>query len=153
MAEGQQETGTKCFVGKSSLLLRNLSWSTTSESMRGAFERFGEVTDSFVLKDRETGRSRGFGFITFAAPQSAQDAIAQMDGQDLEGRNVRVNLANDKGDRDGGSGGGFRGGRGGGFRGGRGGGRGGYSNDSGNWRQGGGGGGYDNQQQQGGGQW
>lgn len=115
---------TKLYVG-------NLAWATTDESLRSAFESFGQVTDSIVLKDRFTGRSRGFGFVTFATAEEANAAVAQMNDQDLEGRQVRVNVAAERAPRDE-SNGGFR--PRGGFRGGRGG-RGGYNQ------------GYDNAQQ------
>ncbi|KAI8825291.1 uncharacterized protein EV422DRAFT_584172 [Fimicolochytrium jonesii] len=96
----------KVFVG-------NLSWGTTDESLHQAFSQYGEISDCLVLKDRETGRSRGFGFVTFADENQAQSAIQAMNDQDLDGRNIRVNLANER--PAGGNGGGFRGGRG-GFR-------------------------------------
>jgi len=107
----------------SKLYVGNLSWSTTDDSLRDAFSQFGNVVDSIVMKDRETGRSRGFGFITFETPEEAEGAIQGLNEQDLDGRNIRVNLANAPGT----SSGGYRGGRGGGgFGGGRGGYRGGY---------------------------
>ncbi|EGF77951.1 hypothetical protein BATDEDRAFT_27077 [Batrachochytrium dendrobatidis JAM81] len=81
--------GTKVFVG-------NLSWGTDNNSLADAFSQFGEVVDSIVLKDRETGRSRGFGFVTFSSPESASAAVDAMNGQDLNGRNIRVNLANER---------------------------------------------------------
>lgn len=112
----------KLFVG-------GLSWDTHDEGLRSAFEKFGEVTEAKVISDRETGRSRGFGFVTFQDDNSARKAIQEMDGKDLDGRNIKVNEAEEKsGGRSGGGGGGF------------GGGRGGYSNDRGG-RSGGGGGG------------
>ncbi|KAI9347973.1 hypothetical protein DFJ73DRAFT_447959 [Zopfochytrium polystomum] len=120
----------KVFVG-------NLSWSTSDDSLRSTFSQFGNVSDAIVLKDRETGRSRGFGFVTFDTMDQAQAAIDGMNEQDLDGRNIRVNLANERP-----SGGGFGGGRGGfsGGRGGYGGGRGGYGGNGGGY--GGNGGGY-----------
>jgi RNA recognition motif-containing protein len=111
----------KLFVG-------GLSWGTTDEGLHGAFERFGEIVEAKVITDRETGRSRGFGFVTFANDESATSAINEMNGVDLDGRTIKVNEAEDKGFRGGrgGSGGGGGGGRG-GFKGGaRGGSRGGY---------------------------
>ena len=119
----------KLFVG-------GLSWNTTDGSLAEAFEAFGEVTDAKVITDRETGRSRGFGFVTFADPDAADTAIAEMDGQPLDGRTVRVNEAQERSRGGGGrGGGGYGGGRGGGGYGGGGGrGGGGYG--------GGGGGGY-----------
>jgi cold-inducible RNA-binding protein len=95
----------KLFVG-------GLSWGTNDEGLRKAFEKFGEVTDAKVITDRETGRSRGFGFVTFAEDQHASNAIGEMDGSNLDGRTIKVNEAEDKGKRSGrpGGGGGRRGG-------------------------------------------
>ena len=81
--------GKKVFVG-------GMSWNTDSEGLRQAFERFGEVVDARVITDRDTGRSRGFGFVTFETDESAAEAISAMDGQDLDGRTVKVNEAQEK---------------------------------------------------------
>lgn len=89
----------KLFVG-------GLSWGTDEYSLRSAFEAFGEVTEAKVITDRDTGRSRGFGFVTFTNVEDANRAIAEMDGKDLDGRNIAVNEARDRGDRGGGRGGG-----------------------------------------------
>jgi RNA recognition motif-containing protein len=89
----------KIFVG-------GLSWDTSDASLRAAFEQFGPVTEAKVITDRDTGRSRGFGFVTFDSPSAAQTAIEQMDGQSLDGRNIRVDQAQDR--RGGGGGGGGR---------------------------------------------
>lgn len=99
----------KLFVG-------GLSWGTTDDGLRLAFERFGEVLEAKVVMDRDTGRSRGFGFVTFADGQAAGEAIAEMDGTELDGRSINVNEARERAPRNGGprGGGGFRGGRGGG---------------------------------------
>ncbi|HJL18367.1 MAG TPA: RNA-binding protein [Sandaracinaceae bacterium LLY-WYZ-13_1] len=100
----------KLFVG-------GLAWATTDQGLQEAFEAFGEVLEAKVITDRETGRSRGFGFVTFADAQAADDAIAGMDGRELDGRTVNVNEARERAPRrGGGGGGGFRGGRGGGGR-------------------------------------
>ena len=96
----------KLFVG-------GLSWGTSDEDFRAAFEGFGEVIESKVITDRETGRSRGFGFITFSEASDADNAIEQMNGAELDGRNLKVNEAQDR-RRDGGGGGRGRGGGGGG---------------------------------------
>ena len=89
----------KLFVG-------GLSWGTDDQGLREAFESFGEVTDAKVITDRETGRSRGFGFVTFANPEDGDRAIEEMDGQPLDGRNIRVNEAQERrGPRPGGGGG------------------------------------------------
>ena len=110
----------------SKLFCGGLAWGTTDETLRSAFEPFGEVTDAKVVQDRETGRSRGFGFVTFATPELASSARDQMDGASLDGRKIRVDIAQE---RQGGGGGGGGGGYGGG--GGRegGGGGGGYRDD------------------------
>ncbi len=78
------------------LFIGGLSWNTTDEGLRSAFERFGAVEDARVIKDRETGRSRGFGFVTFSEPGSAEGAISEMDGSELDGRTIRVNEAEEK---------------------------------------------------------
>jgi RNA recognition motif-containing protein len=111
----------ECIVSKK-LFVGSLSWNTTDEGLRRAFEKFGEVLEAKVIKDRETDRSRGFGFVSFANPKDAMDAMAAMDGQELDGRTIKVNEAQER-ERTGGGprGGGFGGGgerRGGGGRGG-----------------------------------
>uniref|UniRef100_A0A0D6R844 RRM domain-containing protein n=1 Tax=Araucaria cunninghamii TaxID=56994 RepID=A0A0D6R844_ARACU len=103
----------RCFVG-------GLSWSTDDRSLKDAFLPYGEVMDSKVVSDRETGRSRGFGFVTFADEESMRNAIEEMNGRDLDGRNITVNRAQARGSG-GGGGGGFRSGGGGGYSGGGGG--------------------------------
>ncbi len=120
----------KLFVG-------GLSWGTTDEGLQGAFSRFGDIVEAKVITDRETGRSRGFGFVTFANDEGAASAVTEMNGSELDGRTIKVNEAEDKGFRPGGGGGGG----GGGGRGGRGGGGGGYKGGGGGGR--GGRGGYD----------
>ena len=89
----------KLFVG-------GLSWGTDSDGLRNAFEQFGEVTDSAVISDRDTGRSRGFGFVTFAQASDADNAIEGMNGRELDGRNLNVNEAKERAPRGGGGGGG-----------------------------------------------
>ncbi|CAL1707789.1 unnamed protein product [Somion occarium] len=118
----------------------NLSWNTTDESLRNAFADFGQILDSIVMRDRDTGRSRGFGFVTYSSGQEAQAAIAGLNEQELDGRRVKVNLANARGS--GGGGGGY-GGQQGGYQGG-----GGYGGQQGGYQQPGygGGGGYGGQQ-------
>ena len=114
---------TKLYVG-------NLSFGVTSDDLFEHFSQAGTVESANVVQDRDTGRSRGFGFVEMASEDEANNAIAQFNGQDYDGRNLVVNEARPREDRGGGSrGGGGRGGYGGG-----GGGRGG--------RGGGGGGGY-----------
>lgn len=79
----------KLFVG-------GLSWGTTDDGLREAFESFGEVVEAKVVQDRDTGRSRGFGFVTFADDAAATRAIEEMNGVELEGRNIRVDEAHDR---------------------------------------------------------
>ncbi|XP_027353974.1 glycine-rich RNA-binding, abscisic acid-inducible protein-like isoform X2 [Abrus precatorius] len=123
----------RCFVG-------GLAWATDNDALEKAFSSFGEIVESKVINDRETGRSRGFGFVTFATEQAMKDAIEGMNGQNLDGRNITVNEAQSRG-RGGGGGGGYgSGGGGGGYGGGRR--EGGYSRNGGGGYGGGGGGGY-----------
>jgi hypothetical protein len=93
--------GNKLFVG-------GLSWNTNDEGLRQAFEKFGAIDEAKVISDRETGRSRGFGFVTFRDSDGARKAIQEMDGKELDGRNIKVNEAEEKprGSRGGGGGGG-----------------------------------------------
>src|SRR5262245_47722687 len=95
------------------LYVGNLAFSTTEETIRAAFAQFGEVTEVKLMLDRETGESRGFSFVTMADPQAAAKALAQMSGQMLDGRALRVDEAQERKPREGG-GGGHRGGGGGG---------------------------------------
>ncbi|GBF95560.1 hypothetical protein Rsub_08541 [Raphidocelis subcapitata] len=99
----------------------NLSWSTTLDDLYQLFGQYGEVTDAFIPNDRETGRSRGFGFVTMA-PDHAQAAMAGLNNQDFQGRTLRVNEAQARDGGGGGGGGGYGGGGGGYGGGGRGGG-------------------------------
>jgi cold-inducible RNA-binding protein len=123
---------TRLYVG-------NLSFNTTADGVRTAFQQFGTVSDVHLVSDRETGRSRGFAFVTMGTTEEAAKAIEGMDGKTLDGRPLRVNEAEQRQARGGGGGGGgFRGGGGGGGYGGGGGG-GGYGGGGGS-RSGGGGG-------------
>nr|KJB78452.1 hypothetical protein B456_013G036800 [Gossypium raimondii] len=103
----------RCFVG-------GLAWATDDRALEEAFSAFGEIVESKIINDRETGRSRGFGFVTFRDEKAMRDAIEGMNGQNLDGRNITVNEAQSR--RSGGGGGGFGGGNGGYSRGGGGGG-------------------------------
>ncbi|KAG4072476.1 hypothetical protein HA402_004408 [Bradysia odoriphaga] len=78
---------TKVYVG-------NLSWNTTDDTLREAFASYGQVLDAIVMRDRDTGRSRGFGFVTMATEDEAKAAIEALNEQELDGRRVKVNLAN-----------------------------------------------------------
>lgn len=119
---------TRLYVG-------NLSFNTNADGVRTAFQQFGTVSDVHLVTDRETGRSRGFAFVTMGTAEEAAKAIEGMDGKTLDGRPLRVNEAEQRQQRGGGGGGG------GGFRGGGGGGGGGYRGGGGGDYGGGGGGG------------
>jgi cold-inducible RNA-binding protein len=108
------------------LYVGNLSFQTSSEELQQLFSQAGTVESASVVEDRDTGRSRGFGFVEMASKEDGEKAIQQFNGTDLNGRNLTVNEARPREDR-GGRGGGGGGGRGGygGNRGGGGGGRGG----------------------------
>jgi cold-inducible RNA-binding protein len=106
--------GKKLYVG-------NLSYSVSSSDLEQLFSPFGTVQSAQVIQDRETGRSKGFGFVEMSSDQEAQAAIQGLNEQDNQGRPLAVNEARPREDRGGGGGGG-----GGGGRGGRGGGGGGY---------------------------
>ncbi|EKU22860.1 glycine-rich rna-binding protein 4 [Nannochloropsis gaditana CCMP526] len=111
---GQSEEGYKLFVG-------NLSFRTESAALREAFEPFGRIVFSTVIENRETGQSRGFGFVVYEQKHEADAAISRMDNAELDGRTLRVNFARPR-EEFGGRRGGGRGGYGGGFGMGRGGG-------------------------------
>lgn len=99
------------------LYVGNLSFRVTSEDLQEHFATAGAVESANVVYDRETGRSRGFGFVEMADEEAANAAIAQFNGQEYDGRNMVVNEARPREDR-GGGGGGRRGGGGGGYGGG-----------------------------------
>jgi activating signal cointegrator complex subunit 3 len=103
--KGGNTTG-KLYVG-------NLSFETDKGSLRKEFSKFGHITDVYLPTDRETGQTRGFGFVTFKDPANAATAIEQLNGKDLDGRSIRVNLSDSGGDSGGGGGGGYSGGGGG----------------------------------------
>lgn len=107
--------GTRLYVG-------NLSYNTTQETLTQAFSSVGEVREVGMPLDRETGQPRGFAFVTMGSEEAAQAAIQQLNGKPLDGRNIKVNEAQER--PQGGGGGGGRGGYGGGGYGGGGGGRG-----------------------------
>jgi len=114
--------GKKLYVG-------NLAYGVSSSDLQQMFEPFGTVQSAQVIMDRDTGRSKGFGFVEMGSDQEAQAAIAAMSGKEVDGRRLTVNEAKPREDRGGGGGGGGRGGYGGG-----GGGRGGYGGGGGGRR-------------------
>jgi len=130
--------GKKLYVG-------NLSYDVDSSALESLFTPHGSVTSAQIINDRDTGRSKGFGFVEMGSDEEAQAAIAALNGQEHGGRALTVNEARPREERSGGGGGGGRGGFGGGgggrggFGGGGGGGRGGYSGGGGGGGRGGGG--------------
>ena len=128
------------------LYVGNLAFQTSSEDLQQLFAQAGTVQSASVIEDRDTGRSRGFGFVEMASKEEGESAISPFNGKEFNGRNLTVNEArprDDRGNRGGGGGG--RGGYGGGGNRGGGGGRGGYGG-GGNRGGGGGGGGYGNRE-------
>lgn len=109
---------TKLYVG-------NLAFGTTVDQVRELFSQAGEITDVTIITDRETGRSKGFGFVEMATSEAAQDAITKFNGYTLDNRTLTVNEARPREERSGGGGGGYGGGGGRGGGGGGGGDRGG----------------------------
>jgi cold-inducible RNA-binding protein len=108
--------GKKIYVG-------NLPFSATQESLSATFSKYGTVDSTKIITDRDTGRSKGFGFVEMASSDEADQAISNLNGADMDGRSLTVNEARPMEPRTGGGGGGFGGGRGGdrgGDRGGRG---------------------------------
>ncbi|KAE8702999.1 Glycine-rich RNA-binding protein 2 [Hibiscus syriacus] len=102
-------SGKRLFIG-------GLPYGTDDQTLKEAFSGFGDVTEARVVIDRESGRSRGFGFVNFANDEAANNALSGMDGQELQGRTIRVSYATERpsGPRSfGGNSGGFRGDRGG----------------------------------------
>jgi RNA recognition motif-containing protein len=102
----------KLFVG-------GLSFSTSTDRLREAFAACGNVESASVVTDRDTGRSRGFGFVEMSTAEEAQQAVSQLNDRALDGRSLKVEVAKPKGDKPRGGGGGFGGGRssgGGGWR-------------------------------------
>src|SRR3982751_2387864 len=117
------------------LYVGNLSFQTSGEDLQQLFSQAGTVESASVVEDRETGRSRGFGFVEMSTSEEGQAAIQQFDGKEVNGRNLKVNEARPREDRGGrGGGGGGAGGRGGG---GGGGARGGGGGNRGQYRGGG----------------
>ena len=121
------------------LYVGNLSFSTSTQDLEQMFGELGTVESTNIIEDRETGRSRGFGFIEMSSKEEGMNAIAALNGKEIDGRSLTVNEAKPREDRGSGGGGGRggygggggnRGGGGGGNRGGGSGGRGGYGGGS-----------------------
>jgi RNA recognition motif-containing protein len=88
----------KLFVG-------SLSWDTNDEGLRRAFSNHGEISEAIVISDRDSGRSRGFGFVTFNDDEAADKAVAALNGTELDGRTIKVDVAQAKQRSNGGGGG------------------------------------------------
>ena len=86
LAGGNMERRMRLYVG-------NLSYGTNDAMLTTAFSEFGTVDEAVVIMDRDTGRSKGFGFVTMNNDEEAKAALAALDGKDLDGRNVKVNEA------------------------------------------------------------
>jgi RNA recognition motif-containing protein len=136
-------------MSNNKLYVGNLAYSVRDEDLQDAFAAHGSVSSAKVMMDRDTGRSKGFGFVEMGTDAEAQSAINALNGQPLGGRAIVVNVARPREERPSGfrspyGGGGAGGGGGGGFGGGRreGGGGGGFGGGGGGRREGGGGGGY-----------
>lgn len=117
------------------IFVGNLNFNTSEEDLRQLFEPYGQVDRVSIMTDRDTGRSRGFGFVEMANAEEGEKAIAALNGQEVGGRTLNINEARPKTERSGGGGGGGR------DRGGYGGGRGGHGGGGGRGGRGGGGGG------------
>jgi len=85
--------GNKVFVG-------GLSWGTSDDGLKSAFDKFGEIEEAKVITERQTGRSRGFGFVTFSEGDSVKTAIDEMDGTQLDGRAIKVSEAQERSRRE-----------------------------------------------------
>jgi RNA recognition motif-containing protein len=90
------------------LYVGNLSFDTTEETLRQKFESHGEVSSVNVIKDRDSGQSRGFGFVEMMTKSEAESAMSSLNGTELDGKSLKVNEARDRNDNRGGQGGGRR---------------------------------------------
>lgn len=80
-------------MDKKKLYVGNLPWSMSGDSLKELFAQFGEITEAIIISDRMSGRSKGFGFITFANEADAEKAVAEMSEKEIEGRKIVVNVA------------------------------------------------------------
>lgn len=95
-------------MDKKKLYVGNLPWTLTNDTLKDLFAAMGEITEAVIITDRMSGRSKGFGFVTFANEADAEKAVAEMNGKDIEGRKIVVNVARPREERP--AGGGYRGG-------------------------------------------
>ena len=92
-------------MDKNKIFVGSLPWSINNDSLKELFAQYGEITEAVVINDRDSGRSKGFGFVTFTKEEEAQKAL-EMDGKEVEGRTIVVNMAKPRENRTGGGGGG-----------------------------------------------
>lgn len=85
-------------MDKNKVFVGSLPWSINNDSLKELFSQFGEVTEAVVIMDRETQKSKGFGFVTFSTPEAAQKALS-LSGQEVEGRSIVVNIAKPREER------------------------------------------------------
>jgi len=85
-------------MDKNKIFVGSLPWSINNDSLKELFTQYGEVTEAIVIMDRETSRSKGFGFVTFTTPESAQKAL-EMSGKEVDGRAIVVNIAKPREER------------------------------------------------------
>lgn len=90
-------------MSQAKIYVGNLSYNATNNDIQSHFEQYGNIVDIKLITDRETGRSKGFAFVTFETPDAAQNAL-QADGQDMSGRNLKVSIAREQQRRTGGGG-------------------------------------------------
>lgn len=88
-------------MDKKKLYVGNLPWSLNNDSLKELFSQFGEVTEAIIIMDNMSGRSKGFGFVTFANEEDAEKAVSQMHEKEVDGRNIVVNIAKPREDRGG----------------------------------------------------
>jgi RNA recognition motif-containing protein len=121
LLESKRLVGQQNITMSNKLFVGNLSFNTTENDLNDAFAAHGTVTETNLMMDRETGRPRGFGFVTMSSAEEANKAIEALNGKDMDGRALTVNIAKPREERSGGGGGGrreYRGGGGGGYKGG-----------------------------------
>ena len=92
---------------RNKLFVGGLAWATTDAGLRSACSQYGDLEDVKVIMDRDSGRSKGFGFVTFTTDEAAAKCKAEMDGQLIDGRPVKVDYPREREDRGGGGGGGY----------------------------------------------
>jgi len=85
-------------MDKNKIFVGSLPWSINNDSLKELFAQYGEVTEAVVIMDRETQKSKGFGFVTFSTPESAQKAL-EMSGKEVDGRAIVVNIAKPREER------------------------------------------------------